>query len=277
MCTPDEDKRLRQRVLARSEGARSAAVQGRWDEFIELRLKNLEEMEEAFVGEIVKRHPEVQYVAVLFLIIKDRGSWSLVGVSDAAPSASAVLRTRGGPSSENRHLRRNRERRVSSIIVNSTCHAVPRHSGFAVVAIRPTEGLRFIDRTLLVAVLAGTVHSKSGGCYMRALSIALLVLLTAVQASAEQSTADESAQLRRGARMIWTGVALIGAGALTVPITRDSQRSDGPLVAGSGLMFAGGIVIAFGMRERERALRPQHAFQLTLTPRTAAVRVSRRW
>src|SRR5207302_10273440 len=97
--------------------------------------------------------------------------------------------------------------------------------------------LRFIDRTLLVAVLAGTVHSKSGGCYMRALSIALLVLLTAVQASAEQSTADESAQLRRGARMIWTGVALIGAGALTVPITRDSQRSDGPLVAVSGLMF----------------------------------------
>src|SRR5207302_11489065 len=57
--------------------------------------------------------------------------------------------------------------------------------------------LRFIDRTLLVAVLAGTIHSKSGGCYMRAQSIALLVLLTAVQASAEQSTADESAQLRR--------------------------------------------------------------------------------
>jgi hypothetical protein len=78
LCAPDEDKALRQRVLAGhldddfrrehaiSEGARSAAVQGRWDEFIELRLKTLEEMEEAFVADIVTRHPEVQYATVVF-------------------------------------------------------------------------------------------------------------------------------------------------------------------------------------------------------------------
>jgi hypothetical protein len=59
----DDDLR---REHAISEGARSAAVQGRWDEFIELRSKTLEEKEEAFVADIVTRHPEVQYATVVF-------------------------------------------------------------------------------------------------------------------------------------------------------------------------------------------------------------------
>ena len=78
LCRPDETGALRQRVLAGqldddfrlrhaiSDEAGSAAVQGRWEDFIKLRLRTLEEMEESFVAGIVNRHPEVQYAAVLF-------------------------------------------------------------------------------------------------------------------------------------------------------------------------------------------------------------------
>lgn len=78
LCEPTEAARLRQRVLAGtcddelrrqhaiSDEARSAANQGEWDRFVELRLKTLERMEENFLVDIVKRHPEVQYATVLY-------------------------------------------------------------------------------------------------------------------------------------------------------------------------------------------------------------------
>lgn len=59
----DDDFRRRHAI---SDDAGSAAVQGRWDEFVECRLKSLQDMEEEFVVGIVKRHPEVQYATVLY-------------------------------------------------------------------------------------------------------------------------------------------------------------------------------------------------------------------
>jgi hypothetical protein len=78
LCVPAKAGGLRQRALtglfddefrrqhAISDDARSAAVQGHWDNFVQLRLNTLEEMEEEFVVGIVKRRPEVQYATVLF-------------------------------------------------------------------------------------------------------------------------------------------------------------------------------------------------------------------
>lgn len=78
LCEPTEAARLRQRVLvgalddelrrqhAISDEAESAANQGEWDKFVELRLKTLEGMEENFLVDIVKRRPEVHYATVLY-------------------------------------------------------------------------------------------------------------------------------------------------------------------------------------------------------------------
>jgi len=112
----------------------------------------------------------------------------------------------------------------------------------------------------------------------RAQFAALLVVLTVVAASAQQAKPDEPAQLRRGARIIWTGVALAAAGAITMPITDGfSNTNEWRVVAGSSLMMAGGLVIAFGMRAQQQAVAPQSTVRLTVTRGSAAVRLHRTW
>jgi hypothetical protein len=107
---------------------------------------------------------------------------------------------------------------------------------------------------------------------------ALMMLFAGSSASAQQ-LATEAAQIRKGERMIRAGVGLMAAGALVIPAT--SVVSDrlhlGPVTAGAGLMMAGGLLTSLGIRERQRAVRPELTFGMALSHSSKVVQFRRSW
>jgi hypothetical protein len=96
---------------------------------------------------------------------------------------------------------------------------------------------------------------------MKTLAVVLIVLFAAPQAFA-QETPQQAALLHKGNRKIWTGVVLIGAGALVLPVTDTKPvRSQDSIAAplGIGLVFTGSMFIWSGALDRQKARKPQTA------------------
>jgi len=108
---------------------------------------------------------------------------------------------------------------------------------------------------------------------------AALITLCAVSGALAQGQTDESSRIRHGERKICIGLSLLAAGALTIPITyiTSERLSSGQAAAGAGLMMTGGLVIAFGIRDQQKAVRPAIAAVLTASHRRTAVHFRRAW
>jgi hypothetical protein len=111
----------------------------------------------------------------------------------------------------------------------------------------------------------------------------LLIALSGTPPVAAQSRAgsdDRSSQLRKGAIKIWTGVALLGAGAFILPITADpDHRARGPaLETGLGFAAAGTGLIWWGVQERRQAERARSRTTFRVVAgRTSGVQITRTW
>lgn len=108
----------------------------------------------------------------------------------------------------------------------------------------------------------------------------ICVLVCALMATASVSAqARTPTRAQNGRAKIWIGAALLGSGALLIPLTAPAghQPRNGPsLEAGLGLMSAGGVMLWWGFNERRRAARPQAVLGVSLG-RTSGVQVRCLW
>ena len=85
---------------------------------------------------------------------------------------------------------------------------------------------------------------------------ALIALLPAAPVFG-QDTPQQKALFHTGSVKIWTGVALLAAGAVIIPITRgDKTPPTGAVTAGVASIFAGGTLIWLGGRDQQNAIKP---------------------
>src|SRR4051812_27171786 len=100
------------------------------------------------------------------------------------------------------------------------------------------------------------VDSTDRGEAMKKLVMALCLVLFA-RASSADTTEQQRAQMHRGSVKILTGAVLIGAGAVSIPLTgvREST-SVSPSAMGAGLIFAGGTLVWLGVQDQRHAVRP---------------------
>ena len=109
----------------------------------------------------------------------------------------------------------------------------------------------------------------------------LLALFTCEVTTAQSVIPPRQATAVRGARIkIWTGIALLSAGAVMVPLTA-ANTSRGPagngVVVGSvGLIGVGSGLVYWGFRQQQKAVRPSTTFGVSLG-RTSRIVVRRSW
>jgi hypothetical protein len=116
---------------------------------------------------------------------------------------------------------------------------------------------------------------------MKPLIAALLALLIASQASAQQLTDKQRTERVRSAnRKITIGLVLMGAGALAAPLTALNRRTgdtDGAAMSASvGVMILGSGIVWWGATDRRRALQPQIAIGIGVG-KAKSIRVTRTW
>jgi hypothetical protein len=119
---------------------------------------------------------------------------------------------------------------------------------------------------------------------MRTLAVVTLISIMcptlAAGEPAEQTAATQDRAIRHARIKIWTGIAMVAAGAVVLlprsPSTSDDEPSGKSLATGLGLMATGSGVIYWGFRDQGRAVRPSTSFGITVG-RTTGVIVSRRW
>lgn len=116
---------------------------------------------------------------------------------------------------------------------------------------------------------------------MKSLVVAIILAVSvssSLQAD-DTATSDRSRALGRARTTIWTGVALMTAGALLAPITavesRDAPRGAG-VAASVGLIGAGSALTFVGFRQQRKAAQPSTSFGVVVGQRAGVV-VRRSW
>ena len=117
---------------------------------------------------------------------------------------------------------------------------------------------------------------------MRSIVLTILLALCSAEATAQSSAqpptpASQSQALRKSRIKIWTGIAMISAGAVMAPLTATSDRSRNGGVLGSvGLMGVGSGLVYWGFRQQQKAVQPSITFGVTVGRNTGVV-VRRSW
>jgi hypothetical protein len=117
---------------------------------------------------------------------------------------------------------------------------------------------------------------------MKIIAVVLIFLSTAPQAFAQQ-TAQQTALMRKGTVKLWTGITLMCAGALVMPVTdtkasisSDGRYSTALATSSVGLFSVGGTLAWLGAQDRRKALSPQTTFRVSVGKRQG-LEISRRW
>jgi hypothetical protein len=108
----------------------------------------------------------------------------------------------------------------------------------------------------------------------------LLALLTCEVATAQPAVPASQATAVRSARIkIWTGIAMMSAGAVVLPVTGANSSRDpdsGVVLSSLGLIGVGSGLVYWGFRQQQKAAQPSTAFGVTLG-RTSRFVVRRSW
>jgi hypothetical protein len=108
---------------------------------------------------------------------------------------------------------------------------------------------------------------------MKTMVGALCFVLFASQAFGQQATKTHDGKIK-----IWTGAGLLASGLFMIPV-RPAVNTDGPYgvpLLGFGLAAAGGSLIYWGVRDRQKARQPNTTIGVMLR-RTAGIQVRRSW
>lgn len=111
-----------------------------------------------------------------------------------------------------------------------------------------------------------------------AAAVLLMLLCPTLTAGQTPQTKTQERAIRQGRTKIWTGIAMVAAGAVMLPITSSGSdsRDETKTVTALGLMGVGSGVIYWGFWQQQKAVRPSNAFGVTVG-RTNAVVLRRSW
>jgi hypothetical protein len=156
--------------------------------------------------------------------------------------------------------------RISRIRFGLGAYRAPyRHANvFSNRAMALTSPSRSPHSRLLVAVLTLAVSASS---------------VAPVTAQSPTSGSSSNASLKHGKVKIYSGVILMGIGAVALPITaaRSDTGPDGPAVAaGLACVGAGSALVWWGVQEQRRVLKPSTSIGV-MVGRSSGIRIRRSW
>lgn len=115
---------------------------------------------------------------------------------------------------------------------------------------------------------------------MRSIVLTILLAFFSCDVAVAQSptAASQATALRKARIKIWTGIAMISAGAVMGPLAANSSNNpDSGIVLGSlGLMGVGSGLVYVGFTQQRKAVQPSTTFGVTLGRRSGVV-VRRSW
>ena len=107
-----------------------------------------------------------------------------------------------------------------------------------------------------------------------AIATSCLVLFATTMAFGQQPNRQAP---NTGGTKVWTGVCLVAAGLLVVPVTAVGHVNGyDPPVVGAGLVAAGGSLIWWGMRDRRKATQPNTTVGVMIG-RKSEIHIRRSW
>jgi hypothetical protein len=115
---------------------------------------------------------------------------------------------------------------------------------------------------------------------VRTIAITTFIMLLAANVFAQQPQTTEKAneQFRRGTVKLWIGVGLaaVGASSLALPEKTQSHSHDRLAVPAAAMMISGVTLIAWGARDRSKAVNPQTTIGVMVGPKRA-IQIRRSW
>jgi hypothetical protein len=113
---------------------------------------------------------------------------------------------------------------------------------------------------------------------MKKTAMAMLALMLYTTAASGQTTAPPHSASPPGRLKIWAGAGLLASGLFVMPVTavgNDHGRYSVPLLS-VGLVAAGGSLIYWGVRDKQKARQPNTTIGVTFR-RSAGIQVRRSW
>jgi hypothetical protein len=106
----------------------------------------------------------------------------------------------------------------------------------------------------------------------------IIVLAVCCVLFASQAFGQQAPQTQPGKIKIWAGAGLLAAGLFTMPLTGLGHTDGGYVIplASVGVTAAGGSLIYWGVRDKQKARRPNTTIGVTFR-RSAAIQVRRSW
>jgi hypothetical protein len=107
---------------------------------------------------------------------------------------------------------------------------------------------------------------------MRITVLALCCVLFATHAFGQQAPRPHKGR----SKAIWTGTGLLAAGLIVMPVTGVGNPEQRAPLLGLGLAAAGGSLIYWGVRDKQKARQPNTTVGVTFR-RSAGIQVRRSW
>ena len=107
---------------------------------------------------------------------------------------------------------------------------------------------------------------------MKSVVLAVCCVLFATQAFGQQPSQPPKGR----SKAIWTGAGLLAAGLIVTPVTGVGNPDRRAPLLGLGLATAGGSLIYWGVRDKQKARQPNTAIGVTLR-RSAEIQIRRSW
>jgi hypothetical protein len=107
---------------------------------------------------------------------------------------------------------------------------------------------------------------------MKTVVLALCCVLFATQAFGQQAPQPPKGR----SKAIWTGTGLLAAGLIVMPVTGVGNADRRAPLLGLGLATAGGSLIYWGVRDKQKARQPNTTIGVTLR-RSAEIQIRRSW
>jgi hypothetical protein len=111
---------------------------------------------------------------------------------------------------------------------------------------------------------------------MKHLVVTALILLFCAANALAQETPEQKALIHKGTVKIWTGMVLVGVGAVLGPATAATENPTTGKTVGFVTVMSGATVMAWGYHDRYKAYHPATTVGVTVG-KTTGVQIRRTW